>query len=108
MSGSYLWKFADIQTLRGESMYIGAQIEGGEIANWLENVPTVGGLPDLTDAGDAELEPIYGGSLYLTGRTPVGPMTLGVGATSANTWTLWFAVGRPVGQGTIMERGIFR
>ena len=38
VSGSYLWKFADIQTLRGEAMYIGAQIEGGEIANWLENV----------------------------------------------------------------------
>jgi len=108
VSGSYLWKFADIQTLRGESMYIGAQIQGGEIANWLENVQTVGDLPDLTAAGDAELEPIYGGSLYLTGRTPVGPMTLGVGATSASTWTLWFSVGRPVGQGTIMERGIFR
>jgi hypothetical protein len=37
----------------------------------------VGGLPDFTAVGDAELEPIYGGSLYLTGRTPVGPMTLG-------------------------------
>jgi NTE family protein len=108
VSGSYLWKFADIQTLRGESMYIGAQIEGGEIANWLENVPLVGDLPDLTAVGDAKLEPIFGGSLYLTGRTPVGPMTLGVGATSANTWTVWVAIGRPVGQGTIMERGIFR
>ena len=108
VSGSYLWKFADIQTLRGESMYIGAQIEGGEIANWLDNVQTVGDLPDLATAGEAKLEPIFGGSLYLTGRTPVGPMTLGVGATSANTWTLWFSMGRPVGQGTIMERGIFR
>ena len=25
-----------------------------------------------------------------------------------NTWSLWIAVGRPVGQGTILERGIFR
>ncbi len=108
VSGSYLWKFADIQTLRGESMYIGAQIEGGEIANWLEGVQIGPDGPDFQNVGDPQLEPIYGGSLYLTGRTPVGPMTLGVGATSANTWTLWFAVGRPVGQGTIMERGIFR
>ena len=108
VSGSYLWKFADIQTLRGESMYIGAQIQGGEIANWLEGLQIGADGPDFQSVGDPQLEPIYGGSLYLTGRTPVGPMTLGVGATSANTWTLWFAVGRPVGQGTIMERGIFR
>jgi NTE family protein len=108
VSGSYLWKFADIQTLRGESMYIGAQIEGGEIANWLEGLQIDVDGPDFQNVDDPELEPIYGGSLYLTGRTPVGPMTLGVGATSANTWTLWFAVGRPVGQGTILERGIFR
>jgi hypothetical protein len=108
VSGSYLWKFADIQTLRGESMYIGARIEGGEIANWLEGVPIGPDGPDFQSVGDPQLDPIYGGSLYLTGRTPVGPMTLGVGATSANTWTLWFAVGRPIGQGTILERGIFR
>jgi NTE family protein len=108
VSGSYLWKFADIQTLRGESMYIGAQIEGGEIANWLEGLQIGPDGPDFQSVGDPQLEPIYGGSLYLTGRTPVGPMTLGVGATSANTWTLWFAVGRPIGQGTILERGIFR
>jgi len=108
VSGSYLWKFADIQTLRGESIYIGAQVEGGEIANWLEGLNVGPDGPDFQNVGDPQLEPIYGGSLYLTGRTPVGPMTLGVGATSANTWTLWFAVGRPVGQGTILERGIFR
>ncbi len=108
VSGSYLWKFADIQTLRGESMYIGAQIEGGEIANWLEGLQIGPDGPDFQNVGDPQLEPIYGGSLYLTGRTPVGPTTLGVGATSANTWTLWFAVGRPIGQGTILERGIFR
>jgi NTE family protein len=108
VSGSYLWKFADLQTLRGESMYIGAQIEGGEIANWLEGLQVGVDGPDFQNVGDPALEPIYGGSLYLTGRTPVGPMTLGVGATSANTWSLWFAVGRPVGQGTILERGIFR
>jgi hypothetical protein len=35
-------------------------------------------------------------------------MTVGLGATSANTWSLWFTVGRPVGEGTILERGIFR
>ena len=38
----------------------------------------------------------------------MGPLTIGVGGTSLNTWTVWLAVGRPVGQGTILERGIFR
>ena len=57
---------------------------------------------------DPELKPIYGGSVYLVGRTPVGPMTLGLGATSTNSYAVWFTVGRPVGQGTILERGIFR
>jgi len=109
VSGSYLWKLADLQTVRGEAMYLGAQLEGGEIANWLGKVPNFSTPPTIDDLRtDPELEPIYGGSLYLVGRTPVGPMTIGLGATSANTWALWIAVGRPVGQGTILERGIFR
>jgi NTE family protein len=109
VSGSYLWKLADLQTVRGEAMYVGAQLEGGEIANWLEKVPTVGTPSSIDDLRtDPQLEPIYGGSVYLAGRTPVGPMTIGLGATSANTWSLWFTVGRPVGEGTILERGIFR
>jgi NTE family protein len=109
VSGSYLWKLADLQTVRGEAMYLGAQLEGGEIANWLDKVPNFSTPPTIDDLRtDPELEPIYGGSLYLVGRTPVGPMTIGLGATSANTWALWIAVGRPVGEGTILERGIFR
>jgi hypothetical protein len=38
----------------------------------------------------------------------VGPLTLGIGATSTDSWSLWVAVGRPIGHGTILERGIFR
>lgn len=93
VSGSYLWKLADIMSLRGQALYLGARLETGEVNDWL----TTGGL-----------EPLWGGSLSLTGRTMVGPLTLGIGATSMNTWSLWIAVGRPVGQGTILERGIFR
>ena len=80
-------------SIRGQALYLGARIETGEVDDWL----APGGM-----------EPLYGGSLSLTGRTIVGPLTLGIGATSLNTWSLWIAVGRPVGQGTILERGIFR
>lgn len=106
LSGSYLWKLKDIQTLRGQAMYLGAQVETGQIANWLNNAEFTPEGPILPN--EPVLQSIYGGALYLTGRTMVGPLTIGLGGTSQNTWSLWLAVGRPVGEGTILERGIFR
>ena len=63
--------------------------------------PTIASTRD--DDGD-----IYGGSVFLTGRTLVGPLTVGLGTTSTDSWSLWLSVGRPVGHGTILEKGIFR
>jgi len=97
LNGSYLWKLKDIQSIRGQALYAGLRLETGEVDEWV----------NATDAQQG-MRPIYGGSLYIAGRTIVGPLTIGVGGTSLNTWTLWLAVGRPVGQGTILERGIFR
>jgi NTE family protein len=94
LNGNYLWKLKDIQSIRGQALYAGVRLETGAVDQWLSS--TKG------------LEPLYGGSVYIAGRTLVGPLTIGVGGTSQNTWTIWLAVGRPVGQGTILERGIFR
>jgi hypothetical protein len=33
---------------------------------------------------------------------------VGLGATTDDAWSLWIAVGRPIGNGTNLERGIFR
>ncbi len=93
VNGSYLWKLKDIQSIRGQALYAGMRLETGEIDEW---------------SNSKGLQPIYGGSVYIAGRTMVGPLTIGLGGTSLNTWTLWIAVGRPVGQGTILEKGIFR
>ena len=93
VASSYLWQFAEISPTRGQALYAGVRLRAGEMFNRL----------DLVDDGV-----IYGGSVYLTGRTPVGPLTVGVGTTSTDAWSLWLAVGRPVGHGTILERGIFR
>jgi len=98
-SGSYLWKIKDIMRIRGQALYAGLRLEAGEAFGRLES--TV--LPGF----DAN-EMLYGGSLYLTGRTQIGPLTVGLGMTSNDSWSLWIAVGRPVGNGTILERGIFR
>jgi NTE family protein len=100
LNGSYLWKLKDIQSIRGQALYAGLRLETGEIDQF-----SVSSDLQRIDKG---LKPVYGGSVYIAGRTLVGPMTVGVGGTSLNTWTLWVAVGRPVGQGTILEKGIFR
>jgi NTE family protein len=93
VNGSYLWKLKDIQSIRGQALYAGMRLETGEIDQWSDS---------------KGLQPVYGGSVYIAGRTMVGPLTIGLGGTSLNTWTLWIAVGRPIGQGTILEKGIFR
>jgi len=98
-SGSYLWKIKDIMSIRGQALYAGLRLEAGQ---------TFGRLEKFLDPSFDEDDMIYGGSLYIAGRTQAGPLTIGLGVTSTNSWSLWLAVGRPVGNGTILERGIFR
>jgi NTE family protein len=93
VSGSYLYKLADLFRLRGDSLYLGLRLQAGRIF----------GPGDPTDD-----DVLYGASLSLNGRTPAGPMALGAGYTSLNSWSFWIAVGRPIGQGTVLERGVFR
>jgi hypothetical protein len=98
-SGSYLWKIKDIMSIRGQALYAGVRLTAGQ---------TFGRLEEYVDPGFDEDDMIYGGSLYIAGRTQAGPLTVGLAATSADSWALWVAVGRPIGNGTILERGIFR
>ena len=92
-STSYLWRVKDMLTIKNHSLYLGVGLTGGEVF-------------DRLDGGeDGEL---YGGSVFLTGRTMFGPLTVGLGTTSTESWSLWLSVGRPVGHGTILERGVFR
>ena len=92
-AGSYLWKMSDIMSLRGQALYAGVRLQVAQVYGRLDGV----------EEGE-----VYGGSLYLAGRTQAGPLTLGVGATSSGVWSVWLAAGRPVGHGTILERGVFR
>ncbi len=92
-SSSYLWQVKELFSLRGQALYVGAQLTVGENNDRL----------DIIDDGT-----VYGGALYLTGRTLVGPLTVGFGLTSKDASSIWLSVGRPIGRGTILERGIFR
>ncbi|MEY2853663.1 MAG: hypothetical protein RL030_795, partial [Pseudomonadota bacterium] len=93
VSASYLYKLADLFSLRGDSLYLGLRLQAGSVYG----VET----QEIDDT-------LYGASLSLSGRTPAGPMTLGAGYTSLNSWSFWIAIGRPIGQGTVLERGVFR
>jgi len=90
---SYLWQVKELLPVRNLSLYAGIGLTGGEVNNRL---------------GDGEEGGLYGGSVFLTGRTLFGPLTVGVASTSTESWSLWLSVGRPVGHGTILERGVFR
>jgi NTE family protein len=92
-SGSYLWKMTDIMSLRGQALYAGVRLQVGQTYDRI----------DLVEEGE-----VYGGSIFITGRTQAGPFTFGIGATSTDSYSVWLAVGRPIGHGTILERGIFR
>jgi NTE family protein len=93
LSTGYLWKLKDIFSLRGQSLYGGIRLQGGQVFDRFDNVSD----------GD-----ISSASIYLTGRTPVGPLTVGYAYTTTDSWSLWLSIGRPLGSGTILERGIFR
>jgi len=98
-SGSYLWKIKDIMSIRGQALYAGVRLTAGQV---------FGRLEEYVSPSFDEDDTIYGGSLYIAGRTQAGPLTVGIATTSADSWALWIAVGRPIGNGTILERGIFR
>jgi NTE family protein len=90
---SYLWKVKDLLSVRNLAFYMGLGLTGGQVF-------------DRIDGG--EEGELYGASVFLTGRTLFGPLTVGVASTSTDSWSLWLSVGRPVGHGTILERGVFR
>ncbi|MBB6095181.1 NTE family protein [Povalibacter uvarum] len=90
---SYLWNVKDLMSIRNLALYAGVRVAGGAVYDRID---------------DGRSGDIYGGSIFLTGRTFFGPLTIGVGATTTDSWSAWLSIGRPVGHGTILERGIFR
>jgi len=93
IDSSYLWQVKEVLPIRNLALYAGIRLEAGAVYDRIDN-------------GDSQ--DIYGGSLFLTGRTQVGPLTIGLGKTSTNSWSVWLSIGRPVGHGTILDRGVFR
>lgn len=89
---SYLRKIADISRLFGHALYLGVQLGAGEMQ----------GIAPL-DVGDIYDRTLYTGSIFFTGRTPIGPATLAIGTSSDHRWRLSITLGRPIEEGTIMD-----
>jgi NTE family protein len=92
VDASVSWPVVELVALKNQSIYAGI---GLQAAGLYERV-------DLVDDGQ-----VYGASAYLAGPTPVGTFTVGVGVAS-ETWGVWLALGRPIGKGSILDRGLFR
>jgi NTE family protein len=93
LSGAYLWPLKDLFSLRGQGLYAGIRLQTGRAYEELDGLS--GGQIDSV-------------SVYLTGRTPVGPLTVGFATTTKGFRSLWFSLGRPVWQGSMMDSGLFR
>jgi NTE family protein len=93
VSGSFLWQLKDLFSLRGQTLYAGLGVQDSQAYDTL----------DSKNYGQ-----IQSVSLFITGRTPVGPLTLGFATTTENSRSVWISFGRPIAEGTIVSRGIFR
>ena len=93
VSGSYLWPIKDIFSLRGQTLYAGIRLQDSEAYDTFDSrnygqIESVVAVHHRTHAGRAG--------------------DLGFAATTENSRSVWVSFGRPLEEGTIMSRGVFR
>ena len=87
-TASYLHKIADLSALFGQSLYAGMQFTAGDMAGRIDEIDSA---------------PLYSAAIIVGGRTPLGPLTLSLAATSDSDWTLLFGLGRPIEERNISD-----
>ena len=85
---SYLQRVADISYIFGQSIYAGLTLTAADMSGRLDGVYA---------------QPTYSGAFVLTGRTPLGPMSLSLAATTTSEWQLVLGLGRPIEERTIND-----
>jgi len=85
---SYLWRIADISYVFGQSIYAGLTLTAADMSGRIDFV---------------HAPPTYSGAFVLAGRTPLGPVSLSLAATTNSDWQLVLGLGRPIEERTIND-----
>ncbi len=85
---SYLQRIADISYVFGQSIYAGLTLTAADMSGRIDGV---------------NAQPTYSGAFVLAGRTPLGPLSLSLAATTESDWQLVLGLGRPIEERTIND-----
>ena len=87
-TAAYLHKIGEINPLFGQSLYLGFSLTAADMSDRLDQVQS---------------EPIYSGAVVFGGRTPLGPLTLSLGAATTSDWQIMFGLGRPLEERNVSD-----
>jgi hypothetical protein len=87
-----MWHLKDLVSVKNQALYAGLGLQ------WA-------GLYDRAITQDDK--ELNGASVQLLGSTPIGALTLGAGKSGSN-WGFWLSLGRPIGQGSILQSGLLQ
>jgi NTE family protein len=91
-SANFMWHLKDLVSVKNQALYAGLGLQ------WA-------GLYDRAITQDDK--ELNGASVQLLGSTPIGALTLGAGKSGSN-WGFWLSLGRPIGQGSILQSGLLQ
>lgn len=89
---NFLWRIKELVAVKNQAIYGGVGLQAAGIYDRVDPV------------ADDE---IYGLSGYIGGPPPIGTLVLGVGV-APDSWGVWLQLGRPVGDGSILDSGLLR
>ncbi len=95
VGGDFLYQLANLVVLKDQRLYGGVGLEAGDVYERVDPVPN---------------GHVYGISVYVGGRSPLGNITLGAGGAGGTThsWAVWLAFGKVAERGSILDQDLFR
>lgn len=85
---TYLQRIADISYVFGQALYAGLSLSAADMSGRIDGINS---------------PPIYSTALLLSGRTPLGPLSLSLAFTNQSQWQLMFGLGRPIEERSITD-----
>jgi NTE family protein len=85
---TYLQRVANISYVFGQALYTGLSLSAADMSGRFDGIDS---------------PPIYSTALLLSGRTPLGALSLSLAFTSESEWQLMFGLGRPIEERSITD-----